>query len=184
MATLKLKHLLLYLLAFLFLYFSQMPGGALLAIAAWMQIGILLWKLQYTTRNQGRMLIYFLTLIPLFLFLGSISSFVTIYLKETSFLFLLFATILTWIICFFVALLTIFVFQDFDRTQKIADIYGLAFSNIKNIKQKLTVSALALMLITLLPIPIQQDFKIVLAIILIHLFLHRKQVRPLIFRQE
>lgn len=182
MATLKLRHLILYILAFVFLYFSQMPGAALLAIAAWMQICILLWKLQYNVRNQMRMFFYFLTLIPLFLFIGASSELIHMYLKESSILFFLFSAVLTFILCFFVVLLTVFVFRDFDRTQKITDIYVSAFNSIKNKKRKLAASATILMLISLLRIPLAQDFKIVLAIILIHLFLHRKQVQLLISR--
>lgn len=182
MATLKLRHLLLYFLTFLLLYFSQIPGAALLSIAAWMQVCILLWKLQYSARNQGRVFIYFLTLIPLFLFLGSSSSFILIYLKEGSLLFLIFSFVITFILCFFTALLTVFIFRDFDRAKTIGEIYTIAFQSIKNKKRKLTASAFVLLITILAPIPIRQDFKIVLSIILLHLFLHRKQVQHLIGR--
>lgn len=184
MATLKLRHLLLYFTTFLLLYISPLQGtGALLAMAAWMQICILLWKLKYSARNQARVFVYFLTLIPLFLFLGSSSSFILIYLKEGSLLFLIFSFVITFILCFFTALLSIFIFRDFDRAKNINEVYSIAFQNIKNKKRKLTASALFLLFIILIPIPVRQDFKIVLSIILIHLFLHRKQVRLLIGRR-
>lgn len=182
MATLKLKHLALYFLTFLLLYFSQIPGGALLSIAAWFQMAILLWRLQYTVRNQFRIFIYFLTLIPLFLFLGSSSSFILIYLKEGSILFFMMAMLLTGILCFFTALFTVFSFKYFNAAKSIQDIYSQSISGIKNQKQILFISTLVLLILILLPIPMRQDFKISLSIILVHLYLHRKPIRLLISR--
>lgn len=177
MATFKLKHLILYFITFAFLYFSQIPGGALLSIAAWMQVCVLLYGIPFTVNNQIRMLIYFLTLLPLFLFLGSTSSFILIYLKEGSILFLMFAASLTFIICFFVSLLLIFSFEAFKTTTTVSQIYTTIFQQIKNRKAHLALSSLILMILILLPLPIRQDFKISLSLILIHLYLRRQQVR-------
>ncbi len=183
MATFKLKHLILYFVAFIFLYFSQIQGGALLSIAAWFQVAILLWGIQYTTKNQIRVFIYFLTLVPLFLFLGSGSSFMLIYLKEGSIYFFVTAVTLTWILCYFTALFTIFSFSYFNSAKKLQDVYNQSFWNINTQKLRLFITSFVLLILIIIPLPLRQDFKISLAIILIHLYLHRKQIRLLFSRR-
>ena len=177
MATFKLKHLLLYFVTYLFLYFSDIPGGALLSLAAWMQVCILLWRLDYNIKNQVTMLIYFLTLTPLFFFLGSSSDFTKIYLKEGSIVFFLFVTLMTLIISFITVLFSIFCFRQNISNFNVAQIYTSTIKNIRYHKKELTLTSSCLFLLILLPIPMRQDFKIILAIILIHLYQRRKYLR-------
>ena len=181
MATLKLKHLLLYVVTFLFLYFSGIPGGALLSLAAWLQICVLLWKMDYNAKNQVTMLLYFLTLVPLFIFLGSSSDFARIYLKEGSLIFFLFVTIMTLMVCFFTVLFAINSFKQNISNYNVSQIYTASIKAIQSQKKELALTSFSLFVLILLPIPIRQDFKIALAIILIHLYLKRKQVQDLIF---
>lgn len=180
MATLKLKHLLLYFVTFLFLYFSGIPGGALLSVAAWLQVCVLLWRMDYNAKNQVTMLLYFLTLMPLFFFLGSSSDFAKIYLKEGSLIFFLFVIIMTLIICFLTTLFAIFSFKQNISNYNVAQIYTAAMKSIQTQKKELALTSFCLLVLILLPIPIRQDFKISLAIILIHLYLKRKQIQDLI----
>lgn len=179
MATLKLKHLILYFITFLLLYFSGLPGGALLSIAAWMQMCILLWKLDYNVKNQVTLLIYFLTLMPLFFFLGSSSDFTKIYLKEGSILFFFFVTIMTLMISFMTVLFSIFCFKQNISNFNVSQIYTSAIKSIPLQKKELAITSFCLFVLIILPIPIRQDFKISLAIILIHLYLKRKQIQSL-----
>lgn len=181
MATLKLKHLLLYFVTYLFLYFSEIPGGALLSLAAWMQVCVLLWRLDYNVKNQVTMLLYFLTLMPLFFFLGSSSDFTKIYLKEGSIVFFLFVTLMTLIISFMTVLFSIFCFKKNISNFNVAQIYTATIKNIPHHKKELALTSFCLFLLILLPIPMRQDFKIILAIILIHLYLKRKQLQDSLF---
>lgn len=179
MATLKLKHLVLYFVTFLLLYFSEIPGGALLSLAAWMQVCILLWELDYNAKNQIRLFLFFLTLVPLLLFLGSSSSFVGIYLNEGSILFFFFIALMTLMISFMTVLFAIFSFKQNISNVGVSQIYRVTIQNMKAQKKQLAFASLALFLLIILPIPLRQDFKIVLAIILIHLYLKRTQVQKL-----
>jgi hypothetical protein len=180
MATLKLKHLLLYFVTFLFLYFSEIPGGALLSLAAWLQVCVLLWRMDYNAKNQVTMLLYFLTLMPLFFFLGSSSDFTKIYLKEGSLIFFFFVTIMTLIICFMTVLFSVFCFKQNISNYNVAQIYTSTIKSISSQKKELAKTSFCLFVLILLPIPIRQDFKIALALIFIHLYLKRKQVQDLI----
>jgi hypothetical protein len=179
MATLKLKHLVLYFITFLLLYFSNIPGGALLSLAAWMQICILLWRLDYNIKNQVTLLIYFLTLMPLFFFLGSSSDFAKIYLREGSILFFFFVTIMTLLISFMTVLFSIFCFKQNISNFNVSQIYTSTIKSILSQKKELAIASFCLFFLIILPVPLRQDFKISLAIILIHLYLKRKQVQQL-----
>jgi hypothetical protein len=180
MATLKLKHLLLYFVTFLFLYFSNIPGGALLSLAAWLQVCILLWKMDYNVKNQVTMLLYFLTLMPLYFFLGSSSDFTKIYLKEGSIIFFFFVTMMTLMISFMTVLFSIFCFKQNISNFNVAQIYTATIKSIQTQKKELALTSFCLFILIILPVPMRQDFKIALAIILIHLYLKRKQVQNLI----
>lgn len=158
-----------------------MPGGALLCIAAWMQVCILLWKMDYNVKNQVTMLLYFLTLMPLFFFLGSSSDFTKIYLKEGSLIFFLFVTIMTLIISFMTTLFSIFCFKQNISNFNVTQIYSATIKSIQTQKKELALTSFCLFLMIILPVPMRQDFKIALAIILIHLYLKRKQVQDLVF---
>jgi hypothetical protein len=177
MATLKLKHLILYFITFLLLYFSDLPGGALLSLAAWLQMCILLWRLDYNIKNQVNMLVYFLTLVPLFFFLGSTSDFTKIYLREGSMLFFFFISFMTLIICFLTVLFGIFCFKQNISNFNVSQIYTSAIKSIQHQKKELALTSICLFVLILIPIPMKQDFKISLSIILIHLYLKRKQIR-------
>ncbi|MBC7457590.1 MAG: hypothetical protein H7235_04885, partial [Bdellovibrionaceae bacterium] len=137
MATLKLKHLLIYLVTFILLYFSDLPGGALLSIAAWLQICILLWRMDYNVKNQMTMLLYFLTLIPLFFFLGSSSDFNMNYLKEGSIIFFFLVTMMTLIISFMTVLFSIFCFKQNISNFNVTQIYTATIKSIQYQKKDL-----------------------------------------------
>ena len=177
----KLKHLLLYTVTFLLLYFSDLPGGALLSLAAWLQMCILLWKLDYNVKNQVTMLVYFLTLIPLFFFLGSTSDFAMIYLREGSIRFFFFISLMTFIICFLTVLFGIFCFKQNISNYKVTQIYTSTIKSIQHQKKELALTSFCLFILILLPISMKQDFKISLSIILIHLYLKRKQIQSSLF---
>ena len=176
MATLKLKHLILYFITFLLLYFSEIPGGALLSLAAWMQMCILLWRMEYNVKNQVTMLIYFLTLVPLFFILGSSSDFTKIYLREGSILFSFFVFVMTLILSFITVLFAVYAFKQNISNFNVTQIYTAAIKSIQNQKKELALASFCLFLLIILPVPMRQDFKIALSIILIHLYLKRKHV--------
>lgn len=176
MATLKLKHLILYLITYFLLYFSNMPGGALLSIAAWMQVCILLWGLDYNLKNQVNIFLYFITLMPLLFFLGSCSDFTKIYAREGSIILLFVVSIMTALISTLTALFTVLSFSQNISNFNVSQIYTVVIKNFLKNKKELFMMSSFLFAFILFPLPMRQDFKITLSIILIHLFLKRKLV--------
>jgi hypothetical protein len=180
MATLKLKHLILYFFMFALLYYADVPGGALISIAAWFQICILLWKKDYTSKNQTLVFIYFLTLIPLFVFLGSSSSFISIYFNEGAWLFMLMSLSITFILTVLTILTAVFSTSHFNSDSNIVNIYKSIFLDFKIKQRQIMACSLFLLFTILIPLQFRQDYKISLAIILIHLYLNQKQIRDLV----
>lgn len=179
MATLKLKHLVLYFMTFILLYYADIPGGALLSIAAWLQLCVLLWKKDYTSKNQLLVFMYFLTLIPLLIFLGSSGSFISIYMKNGSILFMLMASALTFALCWLTVVSCVLGVNYFNEKNTIMTIYQKAFLDVKKNLRLVLGASFFLLILIILPLWLRQDFKISLAVILIHLYLNRNQLQSL-----
>lgn len=180
-ASLKRKHLILYFIMFALLIYSDIPGGALISLAAWFQMTLLIWKKEYTGKNQILTFIYFLTLIPLFIFLGSSSTFAVIYLKDYFFMQALLSLILTFILSTLVIITSVFSADYFLPESNIMAVYKNSFNKFKlNFKLSVILSLIMTLLITI-PFSMRQDYKISLVVILIHLYLNQKQLRDLIF---
>jgi len=81
---LKLRHLILYVVACLVLGFADIGGLSLLAIASLLQIAILIQGFPFTKNAQFAELKLFLITLPALFFWGAMHSFTYIYLKEAS----------------------------------------------------------------------------------------------------
>lgn len=163
-------------MTFILLYYADIPGGALLSIAAWLQCCILLWKKEYTGKNQMLVFMYFLTLIPLLVFLGSSGSFISIYMKNGSFLFMFMAAVLTFVLCLLTVVSGVLSANYFNTNATIMTIYQNAFLDIKKNRLLVMGASFFLLVLIILPLSMRQDFKISFALILIHLYLNRKQL--------
>ena len=127
MATLKFRHLILYFICFTLLYFSDFPGGALISIASWLQVCVLLWGFTYNLRTQAKVFIYFLTLIPIYFLLGSSSAFSQIYIKENSHLYFLLSCVLTYSLSLLAIIFSVLSFKLSSIENGITDLYAKVF---------------------------------------------------------
>lgn len=183
MATLKFRHLILYFICFTLLYFSELPGGALISIASWLQVCILLWKFPYNFKTQIKVFIYFLTLIPIYLLLGSSSAFSQIYLKENSHLYFVLSCVLSYSLSLLAIVFSVLSFKLSSIEKGISHFYIETLQNIRKETKIAFKLALFLFLITLLPIPMKHDYKISLTFILIHLYLNQNLLKNLVRRK-
>ncbi len=169
MRELKLKHYSLYAASFLMLWLADIPGGSILLIILWQQMGLYLWQTEFSKKSQIDCLIHSLTLLPMFFFLGAVASFSNIYLKELNLFLLVFAGLLHLLVAFAVLLFGISFFLDYNKD---ANITAVFLENIQQIKVrkfyffKLTVFFLiATLLLQLLSV----DYAIVAAYVLSHI---------------
>lgn len=171
MATLKLRHLVLFIISFLLLIFSEMPGGALLSLFAWMQLSLLLWKKEFTLKNQMKFFILFLSLLPTYFLWGAVNSFISIYAKESHFIFIGMYGLLSLVLCFWITLFSVFSYAYAKESQSIIEIYSICISKIKTEKYIFLYVCALVFLISMSPLPLTEDYRIVLGIIAAHIFL-------------
>lgn len=174
---LKLRHLLLFVVACLILMMSQLPGGALIAMCALMQMNLLVYNIELTKKSQLAALKLFLISIPLFFFWGGIHSFVTIYAKEQQYVYFAMALIVTAGLSFLLALQTIFPYwylkaNDFEAIATLQNV----FNEIKNKKGDFVKITLILFILSFIPW-FRTEWKLIFATMATHLFLHRGQLK-------
>ncbi len=178
--TLKLKHLILYIASFVLLILSEIPGGALLALFAWMQLALLLWQKEFTLKNQLKFGILFLTLIPTYFLWGAVNSFVAIYAKESHFIFIIMYGLLSFIVCFWLTLFSVFSYAYSKLDETLLELYSACIAEIKTQKVVFLYTTLIVFLISISPLPLTEDYRIVLGIIAAHLFLKFSELKKLI----
>lgn len=169
MRELKLKHYSLYTASFLLLWLADIPGGSILLIVLWQQMGLYLWQTEFSKKSQIDCLIHSLTLLPIFFFLGAVASFVNIYLRELNLVLLVFAGLLHLIVAFGALLFGISFFLDYNKD---ASLSGIFFENIQQIKfRKFYFFKLTLffLIATLLLQLLSVDYAIVAAYVLCHI---------------
>ena len=174
MATLKLKHLLLYALCFILFIFTQMPGGALISLFLWMQIALLLWQKNYNFKNQIYYFNLFLTLIPTVFVWGSVVSFIEIYSKESHVLFILAYSIVNFAFCYLFTVFGIFNYAFCLPEEPLLLSFKKCISEIKNNKLIITYVSILVFLTTLVHNLLSADYRIILGVVLAHLFLRQE----------
>lgn len=159
------------------LWLADIPGGSILLIILWQQMGLYLWQTEFSKKSQIDCLIHSLTLLPMFFFLGAVASFSNIYLKELNLFLLIFAGLLHLLVAFAVLLFGISFFLDYNKD---ANITAIFLENIQQIKVrkfyffKLTVFFLiATLLLQLLSV----DYAIVAAYVLSHIMGKKYQTK-------
>lgn len=174
---LKSRHLLLFMIACGLLIYADTPGGALIAMAALMQLLVLLHNFELTRKSQLLAFKLFLVSIPLLLFWGAIHSFTLIYFKEAQYLFFGMALSMTLALSFLINLQLVFSYSfmkdcDFIMTSTLQS----AFNNIKNRKTDFFRSFFLVFIFSFVP-GFNTDWKLVFAVMATHLYLNRLQVK-------
>ncbi len=174
---LKSRHLILFVIACLVLKVAQTPGGALLALAALLQLALLIHGLEISRRSQSGALKLFLVSVPLFLFWGGVSSFMPIYIRENQHLFLAMASVillgLSFLLCFQVVF-TYFFFEknDFKLIATLED----SLHSVKMRRSEFIKISLMIFIFSMVPW-LSSDWKLVFALTVIHLFLNRDRLK-------
>ncbi len=171
MATLKLKHLVLFIISFVLSIFSELPGGALLLLFVWMQIALLLWGKKFTAKNQIKFSIIFLFLLPTFFLWGAVNSFISIYTKESHLIFIVMYGLLSFILCFWITLFSVFSFAYAQDEEPILNLFTKSVRQVKNHKYVMLYVTLIVYLTSIAPAPLAEDYRIVLGVVFAHCFL-------------
>lgn len=177
MRELKLKHYSLYAASFLLLWLADMPGGSILLIVLWQQMGLYLWQTEFSKKSQIDCLVHSLTLLPIFFFLGAVASFSNIYLKELNLFLLVFAGLLHLIVAFTVLLFGISFFLDYNKDANITAIFLENIQQIKVRKFYFFKLTLFFLIATLLLQLLSVDYAIVAAYVLTHIMGKKYQTK-------
>ncbi len=174
----KRAQVLLFLVCCVLLFVGDVFAGSLIALGLLFQLNILFEKIPLTKKSQLAALKLFLFSTPLFFFLGAIHSFVSLYFRESQWVFLLFALIITYSLFFLVNLCCFSVYAYLVESHfNISLAYQSSFMNIKNAKKGLFKQTFFLLVLSLIPI-LTSDWKIVFALTVFQLFRHRLQLKP------
>lgn len=177
MRELKIKHYSLFAASFLLLWFADIPGGSILLILLWQQMGLYLWGTEFSKKSQIDCILHSITLLPMFFFLGAVASFVNIYLSESNWTLLVFSGVLNLIISFGILLFGISFFLDYGKEKNIA---GIFIENIQQIRFRKTYFfklTLLFMITTILLQTLSVDYAIVAAYVLSHITGKRYQMK-------
>lgn len=182
MATLKLKHFVLFTVCFILLYYAQVPGGALLALAAWLQLCLLLWNKAFTVKNQIKFFLLFLALLPTLFIYGAVNSFVSVYAKESHAFFILMYALLSYCLSFLITLFLVFTYAFSTEEQTLLEIFSSTIAAIKKNKLIIFYVSSIVFLTGIVPRLLTEDYKITLGIILAHGFLRQNELKHLFRR--
>lgn len=177
MRELKIKHYSLFAASFLLLWFTDMPGGSIILVLLWQQMAMYLWQTEFTKKSQIACFIHSLTLLPMFFFLGAVSSFLNIYLKELNWLLLTFSGLLSLIVSFGVLVFGMSFFWDYKRNADIMSVYIENIQQIKNRKFYFFKLTLFFMITTLLLQLFSVDYAITAAYVVCHIMGKKYQTK-------
>jgi len=113
----KLRHLILFIIACAVLILAELPGGSLLALSVWLQIYNLLVQKEFSKRSQRWAFFLFLIALPFVFFWGSIHSFLFVYLHEKQILFSMMAASIDICLCLIGAVYFSFAFEVAESAQ-------------------------------------------------------------------
>lgn len=174
----KLRHLILFLIACAILILSDLSGGSLLALMTWLQIYNLFLQKEFNRKTQVWAFLISLCALPLLFFWGSIHSFLFVYLNERNLALAILTLFIDYGLCLMATIYFIFAF-DLAQTANFEAIISLKLA-IDSIKMKKTaffkISCLFLVF-SLIPF-FAADWKIVFSVMATQLFLHRNRLKP------
>lgn len=173
---LKSRQIILFFIACIVLAVSGIAGGSLLAVAALLQLSILIQQMPFTKQAQIAQLKLFLVSLPVLFFWGGVHSFVFIYLKEKSYSLALMALSISMILSFIVAFQLIFTSQFLEKNEfSVSPSLSEAFNEIKKQKNRLFQIAGLIFLFSFVPY-IASDWKLVFALTATVFYLNRSQL--------
>lgn len=174
---LKIRHLALYLTACILLIISGLSGGALLGLAAGLQVCVLLWGIEFSRRSQWAALKLFLVSIPSLLIWGGAHSFTLIYLKEHQITLFLMALLLTILLSVLINFFLVFSFFYLAENQyAVSMTLQVSLHNIKNKRTAFLSQSLILFLLSFVPI-LTTDWKLVFAVMGTHFYLQSQKLK-------
>jgi hypothetical protein len=177
MATIKIKHYVLFFLLFGIFRLTDFPGGALVAFILWMQLCILLWRKEYSFLNQKVNLAFALSLVPALLVWGAINSFFFSYSAQSHWLFSLFYGLISFALCSYLVLFSIFGFAQSgslpkaSTTSAVLSIYATGVAQLRKYQSLFLWLTTLVYLLSLVPWILPVDYKITLALVVGHLAL-------------
>ena len=173
----KIRHLLLFVIACAFLLVADLPGGSLLALFVWLQIALLLIRQEFNKSSQIWAVKTFLVSLPLLLFWGSTHTFLFIYFKESNWLYFLIAFVLDVFLAVLATFYYIFIFLDSPKGEyRLSQTLDLAWHSLKAKKSLFFKYFGLLFLFSYCPI-LTAEWKLVFAIMATHLYLGRAHLR-------
>ena len=148
-----------------------------MAIAALMQLALMIHGLEITRRSQLGALKLFLISVPLFLFWGGVCSFVSVYLRENQFLLLAMAAAillgLSFLLCFQVVFSYFFLHSN---NYKLVGTLQESFTSIKIRRNDFLKISFLIFIFSFVPW-LGSDWKLVFALTATHLFLNRDRTK-------
>ncbi|WP_409478960.1 hypothetical protein [Pseudobdellovibrio sp. HCB154] len=177
MRELKIKHYSLFAASFLVLWWTDIPGGSILLLLLWQQMALYLWQTEFSKKSQLNCLVHSLTLFPMFFFLGAVSSFTHIYLKELNWTLLLFAGLLSFIMSYAVLVFGMSFFWDYKKDADLMSVYVENIQQIKNRKFYFFKLTVFFVVTTLLLQLFSVDYAIVAAYVLCHIMGKKYQTK-------
>lgn len=178
--NMKSKHILLFIVSCALLYISDFFAGSLIALALLYQLNLLYKQIPLTKQSQIAAFKLFICAIPLFFFFGAIHSFISLYFAEAQWLFLIFAFIVCYFLCFLVYFFTFFVFKFLVASQfNISATYQTAFMEIKNEKKDLFLQTFFILIFSFVPY-LTTEWKIIFSLTVIQAYLHRSQLKQVV----
>lgn len=173
----KLRHFILFFIACFVLILSDLPGGSLLALFAWLQIYNLMAQKEFNRKTQVWAGLLFLVSLPFVFFWGSIHSFLFVYLAEKQFLFSTMALCIDLCLCLIATIYFVFAFETAAAADfKVIASLKLGFETIKTKKTAYLKLSSLFLIFSLVPW-LHADWKIVFSVTATQLFLHRHQLK-------
>lgn len=173
----KLRHIILFLIASATLMAADLAGASILAFCLWLQINTLFKNNLISKNSQLWALKIFLLTVPFLFFWGSTHSFLFIYASEQNWPFLLMATSLNFCLCLIGTVCYILTFEAASTANfKVIDSFQQAWILAKNKKIEFFRYSALLFVFTLIPL-FNADWKIVFGIMATHLFLDRHRLK-------
>jgi hypothetical protein len=145
-----------------------------------MQISLLLWKKQFSFKNQIKFSVLYLFLLPTYFLWGAVNSFISIYAKESHLVFIAMYGLLSFILCFWITLFSVFSFAYAKDDEPVLNHFGQTVGQIKKSKYVFLYVSMIVYLISIVSLPITEDYRIVLGIVVAHCFLKFENIKALI----
>ncbi len=171
----KLRHLFLFLTLCFILIAGNFAGGSLLALFALLQMNLLLSQHKLSKKSQLWALYLFLYSIPLVLMWGSCLSFLSIYFNEKIWPFFLMSVAINSGLSLIASMFFICSFAvAADAEFKIVLTPARVLEYIKAEKKMFFLASSLIFIFSLVP-ALSADWKIIFAVMVTHLILHRRR---------